>query len=208
MNISQTKDMLIYVAERIMENRDELCRIDAQIGDGDHGIGMYNGMKKAKEALESREFGSVSDIFTTMGTAMLMTMGGASGVIFGTVFMGAFKEEPDLQKLDAGALARGMCRSQAALGHRVKSQLGDKTMLDAFIPAVEALEACQEESLIQALGEAEKAAKAGVEATKGYVAKYGRAKTLGERAVGFQDAGATSVYLIFHFMREWVEANG
>lgn len=207
MNLAKTKEMLLYTAQNIMDSKDELCRIDAQIGDGDHGIGMYNGMKKAKEVLESRDFASVNDLFTTMGSTMLMTMGGASGVIFGTLFMMAFKTEDPFTDLTAPLLAHGMRNALQALRRRVDSQLGDKTMLDAFIPAVEAMESYEGEDLDEALTLAAAAAAAGVEATKQVVAKYGRAKSLGERAIGYQDAGATSVYLIFHFMQEWVAAH-
>ena len=208
MDILQTKKMLIYVAEKIMENQEYLCRVDAQIGDGDHGIGMYNGMKKVKETLESKEFLSINHLFTTMGMTMTMTMGGASGILFGTLFMQAFSQEEQFVQLTTQKFVKGMENGLKGIQQRVESKLGDKTMLDALVPAVECMQQNSQLQLLEVLLLAETAAKNGVEATKQYVAKYGRAKFLGERAIGFQDAGATSIWLIFSFMREWVERNG
>ena len=87
--------MLLYVAEQIIDSKALLTEVDSQIGDGDHGIGMERGMKKAKEKLLSMESGSnVYALFQEMGKTMLMSMGGASGVIFGTMFMGGAKGKP------------------------------------------------------------------------------------------------------------------
>ena len=89
LNYAQVRDMLLYVTEQIIDSKALLTEVDSQIGDGDHGIGMERGMKKAKEKLLSMESGSnVYALFQEMGKTMLMSMGGASGVIFGTMFMG------------------------------------------------------------------------------------------------------------------------
>ena len=96
-------------------------------------------------------------------------------------------------------------KSLHAIQERGKAEVGDKTMVDALVPAADALEANADNSLLDALKAAEVAAKQGVEDTKKYVAKFGRAKSLLERAIGHQDAGATSVWLIFQGMREYVE---
>ena len=91
------------------------------------------------------------------------------------------------------------------MSKRDKAQVGDKTMLDAFVPAIEAMEAAKKDDLCELLTIAESAAKQGMENTKNYVAKFGRAKSLMERSIGFQDAGATSVWIIFKAMKEFVE---
>lgn len=96
-------------------------------------------------------------------------------------------------------------KSLAAIQERGKAEVGDKTMVDALAPAVEALEANKDKGLLEMLKAAEEAARCGMEDTKKYVAKFGRAKSLMERAIGHQDAGATSVYFIFQGMREFVE---
>jgi dihydroxyacetone kinase len=102
-------------------------------------------------------------------------------------------------------LAKMERKSLAAIQERGKAEVGDKTMVDALAPAVEALEANCDKGLLEMLKAAEEAARQGVEDTKKYVAKFGRAKSLLERAIGYQDAGATSVWLIFQGMREYVE---
>lgn len=109
------------------------------------------------------------------------------------------------ETLGAADLAAMERKSLSAIQERGKAEVGDKTMVDALAPAVEALEANQDKGLLEMLKAAEEAAREGVENTKKYVAKFGRAKSLMERAIGHQDAGATSVYLIIQGMREFVE---
>ncbi|MCI9600315.1 MAG: dihydroxyacetone kinase subunit L [Lachnospiraceae bacterium] len=209
LSIEQVKEMLIYVADRIIENKPYLTEIDSAIGDGDHGIGMAGGMQKAKAKLEAQEsFDSVYDIFAMAGKAMLMSMGGASGVIFGSLYLAGAKGMEPGTELTAEDLAAMERKSLEAIKERGKASVGDKTMVDALEPAVEAMEAASHKGLLEMLKEAEKAAYQGVENTKGQLAKYGRAKSLLERAIGHQDAGATSVAIIFRSMREFVEKEG
>lgn len=205
-SIEKAKEMLIYVADKIIENKPYLTEIDSAIGDGDHGIGMAGGMQKAKTKLEGQaSFDSVYDVFATAGKAMLMSMGGASGVIFGSLYLAGAKGMEPKTALTAGDLAAMERKSLEAIKERGKASVGDKTMVDALEPAVEAMEASSEKGLLEMLKEAEKAAYQGVENTKNQLAKYGRAKSLLERAIGHQDAGATSVAIIFRSMREFVE---
>ena len=209
LSIEQAKEMLIYVADRIIENKPYLTEIDSAIGDGDHGIGMAGGMQKAKAKLEAQEsFDSVYDVFAMAGKAMLMSMGGASGVIFGSLYLAGAKGMKPGTELTAEDLAAMERKSLEAIKERGKASVGDKTMVDALEPAVEAMEAASHKGLLEMLKEAEKAAYQGVENTKGQLAKYGRAKSLLERAIGHQDAGATSVAIIFRSMREFVEKEG
>ena len=109
------------------------------------------------------------------------------------------------EALDAADLAAMERKSLAAIQERGKAEVGDKTMVDALAPAVDALEANKDKGLLEMLKAAEEAARVGMENTKKYVARFGRAKSLMERAIGHQDAGATSVYLIIQGMREFVE---
>lgn len=206
-NIQNAKDMLIYIADKIIGQKPYLTEIDSAIGDGDHGIGMAGGMQKAKDKLNKQEtFESVYDVFAIAGKAMLMSMGGASGVIFGSLYLSGAKGmevKPELTASDLAAMER---KSLEAIKERGKAQVGDKTMVDALEPAVIAMEENAEKGLLEMLRAAEAAAAKGLEDTKGYTAKFGRAKSLMERAIGHQDAGATSVYLIFQGMREYVES--
>ena len=136
---------------------------------------------------------------------MLLSMGGASGVIFGSLYLAGAKEMEAKEVLGATELARMERKSLIAIQERGKAEVGDKTMVDALVPAVEAMEKTAGEGLLAMLKAAEEAARQGVEDTKRYQAKFGRAKSLLERAIGYQDAGATSVWLIFQGMREFVE---
>lgn len=205
-NIQDAKEMLIYIADKIIAQKPYLTEIDSAIGDGDHGIGMAGGMQKAKDKLNKQEtFESVYDVFAIAGKAMLMSMGGASGVIFGSLYLSGAKgmeARPELTSSDLAAMER---KSLEAIKERGKAKVGDKTMVDALEPAVIAMEENAEKGLLEMLKAAEAAAAKGVEDTKGYIAKFGRAKSLMERAIGHQDAGAASVYLIFQGMREYVE---
>ena len=198
--------MLLYIADKIIANKPYLTEIDSAIGDGDHGIGMAGGMQKAKrKLLKLEEQENVYHIFEEAGQAMLMSMGGASGVIFGSLYLAGAKGMESKKVLTAFDLAEMEEKSLAAIQERGGAQVGDKTMVDALAPAVEALKKNADLGLLEMLKQAEEAARIGMEDTKKYVAKFGRAKSLLERAVGHQDAGATSVYLIFQGMREFVE---
>lgn len=206
LNVNQTQEMIEHVCDAIIESKPFLTEVDSRIGDGDHGIGMAGGMENAKEALRSKgPFADINGIFKTMGMAMLNSMGGASGVIFGSMFLGGIKGKESITSLSSSVLAELMHGSLSAVMERGKAQVGDKTMVDALAPAVEALEESSEDDLEIALEKAARAAEQGVEDTKEYVAKFGRAKSLMERAVGFQDAGATSVSIIFQAMYEYVK---
>jgi len=207
LNYAQTRDMLVYVADQVIASKGYLTELDSQIGDGDHGIGMERGMKKAREKLLGMEDGSnVYALFQEMGKTMLMSMGGASGVIFGTMFMGGASGKSERSVLHAADLAGLLEGSLAKIKERGKAQLGDKTMVDALEPAVERMRAyAGAGDLGEMLAQAAEAAREGMEATKDYQAKYGRAKSLMERALGHPDAGAASTWIIFRSMAEYVQ---
>jgi dihydroxyacetone kinase phosphoprotein-dependent L subunit len=207
LTVLQTKEMFIYVGEKIIESKPLLTDIDSAIGDGDHGIGMSVGFKKAIENLNAKEFTTINEVFKTIGMSMITSMGGASGIIFGTMFVGGVKELFDTDTLDLKTLTAIFEKSLEAIKVRGKANLGDKTMIDALEPAVIALKNTESVDLVAALKEAVAAAHAGVEKTKEYTAAFGRAKALGERAIGHQDAGATSVSIIFEAMTGWLERN-
>lgn len=201
----QTTEMIKAACDAIIENKPFLTEVDSKIGDGDHGIGMSGGMEKAKAALDEKgPFQDINTVFKTTGMAMLNSMGGASGVIFGSMFLGGVKGLEKLTELDGENFTKIMRGSVESIKQRGKAQVGDKTMVDALEPAVEAMESADKEDLAGLLKAATEAAKQGVENTKNYVAKFGRAKSLLERAIGYQDAGATSVSIIFEAMYTYV----
>ena len=131
--------MLMACADEIIKSKPYLTEIDSKIGDGDHGIGMAGGMQKALSKLETMADGeNVYDLFQAMGKTMLMSMGGASGVIFGTMFMGGAKGKGPSATLECAGLAELMRDSLKKIKERGNAQIGDKTMVDAMEPAVAA----------------------------------------------------------------------
>jgi dihydroxyacetone kinase phosphoprotein-dependent L subunit len=198
--------LIAYVADKIIESKPLLTEIDSKIGDGDHGIGMAGGMRKAKDAvLALPNSGNVYALFEKAGRAMLLSMGGASGVLFGSLFLAGSKANEPKAELFPADIISVMERGLRSIQDRGKAQVGDKTMVDALSPAVEAMKKNQNDGFVPMLRSAAEAAAQGVENTKKYQAKFGRAKSLMERAIGFQDAGATSVWIIFRSMYEFMQ---
>ena len=204
LTVQQTKNMFIHVGQQVIAKRDELTKIDQAIGDGDHGVGMERGFKHAIEKLQSTNYESINDIFTDIGKEMLAAMGGASGVLFGSLFIGAVKGQAVMTTLTAHNVGVLFEKGLQAVQQRGKAQLGDKTMVDALYPAVQALLIKEENrQLIKLLQNASLEANNGVEKTKQQIANFGRAKSLGERTIGYQDAGATTIAIVFEAMYEF-----
>lgn len=202
----ELKDMFIYVAEEIMDSEDYLTEIDKRIGDGDHGTGMSLGFREVIKELNSKSFNDTNEVFHSVGITLLDTMGGASGVLFGTAFISGIMGCQGKETIDLRGIAEIFEKSLGALKRRGKADVGDKTMIDALQPAVEALLQSSEDglSLIEGFNSASEKAKEGVEYTKQCVAKFGRAKSYGAKSIGFQDAGATSIWIIFRAMSKWL----
>ncbi|WP_313183475.1 dihydroxyacetone kinase subunit DhaL [Lacrimispora sp.] len=208
-NADQVKQLFLCVADRIVINEPYLTEIDMKIGDGDHGMGMERGFKAVLEQLPSLEAESVETVFQELGRILLDTMGGASGVLFGTMFIsGVIRRKPSYC-FGLSDFAESFRVSLDAIMQRGKARAGDKTMVDALEPAVAALEhaASQGLTIHEGFSMAAAAAQKGVEYTKEIRARFGRAKYYGDKAIGLQDAGATSVWLIFQAMSYWVSNN-
>jgi dihydroxyacetone kinase phosphoprotein-dependent L subunit len=207
LSTEQVKDMFVFVGEEVIKSKPLLTEIDSAIGDGDHGIGMSVGFSSANERLTVETYDDINSIFKEIGKAMINNMGGASGVIFGTMFASGVKKLESYESLNQELLATIFEKGLLAVKERGKANLGDKTMIDALEPAVESLKtsALKNEPILEALEKAAESAQDGVEKTKNYIAKFGRAKSLGERAIGHQDAGATTISIIFHSMAAWVK---
>lgn len=201
---AQIKEMLYYVADAVIDAKPLLTEVDSAVGDGDHGIGMEVGFKKAKEKLSESDTNDVYEIFRLVGKAMLMSMGGASGVIFGSMFLEGAKRQEPADSISAYEFALLFRHSLLAIQNRGKAQVGDKTMVDALAPAVEAMDETAPQGFSAMLDSAERAAKGGVERTKNYEAKFGRSKTQ-STTIGYQDAGATSVWVIFKAMNDYIQ---
>jgi phosphoenolpyruvate---glycerone phosphotransferase subunit DhaL len=195
------------VCRHIVANADVLSEADRAIGDGDHGIGMRRGFEAALEALNTQNLQTPEQVMKTMGAAIMAKTGGAAGAVFGTLFRSGAKALEGKAHLDAAGFAAFL---EAALDGVVKRGgvvQGQKTMVDALAPAAAAVKAASGGSLGQALDAAATAAQQGVESTKAMVATTGKARSLGERSLGFVDPGAVSISLIFNAMRDGASGN-
>jgi phosphoenolpyruvate---glycerone phosphotransferase subunit DhaL len=202
LDLLATRALLVRVAGRMEESKDHLSALDRAIGDGDHGIGMARGFEAVRLALEGKPFDSLGALLQAVGTALLAAIGGASGAIFGTLFRGGaagLKAEP---AFTSAGLARWLEDGLAAVMARGGARPGQKTMIDALAPAAARARELAAAPLAEALAGAAEAARLGAEATKQMVATTGKAKTLGERALGHVDPGAESTHLILRFMAE------
>lgn len=206
LDAEEVRNMLIYVCQYIIENKYILTEADRKIGDGDHGIGMEAGMLKAMAKLKAMDrTENVCKLFGDMGMTMMMTMGGASGIIFGSMFMGGAQGREPLSILSAQQFSELMEGGLKTVKERGKAAVGDKTMVDALEPAVHAMKENFSKGYEEMLFAAWKAAEKGVEDSAGYMARFGRAKSLMERSIGYPDAGCITVSLIFKSMYEFVK---
>lgn len=184
------REALVAAAEAVVAAKDELTRADQAIGDGDHGVGMARGFRAFADAVARLEGADAAACLQAGGKALMMTSGGASGAIFGTFFSASGKAADAAVATEAGSLARAFAAGLEAVKDRGKAKAGDKTMIDAAEPAIEALAAQGEASLSDALPAMAKAAREGMEATRTMVATTGKARALGERSLGHPDPGA------------------
>lgn len=182
----------------LAENRDYLTQLDAAIGDADHGANMDRGFKAVSNKLPELSDKDIGTIFKTVGMTLISTVGGAGGPLYGTFFLQAGMKTAGKMELTLTDWCVALEAALAGVVMRGKAELGDKTMVDALTPAVNALKKAVEENatIPQALQQSAEAAREGMLATIPLVARKGRASYLGERSAGHQDPGATSSYLI------------
>jgi dihydroxyacetone kinase-like protein len=195
--------MLIGAVEAIESGHEELSRLDSLGGDGDHGTTMLRAMRKIRETVESFQSGSVRDLLEQMGWSVLGIDGGATGPLLGMFFTGMSEAATGRRAFDAEDLASLFQAGLASVESHTRARVGDKTMMDALIPAVEAIQA--DGDIVTRLRRAAEAATIGASSTEGLEARFGRAKNLGPRSVGNRDPGAMSVALIFRGFLRGVE---
>jgi phosphoenolpyruvate---glycerone phosphotransferase subunit DhaL len=183
-------------AAEVEENRGELVRLDTAIGDGDHGTNMDRGMKKAVEKLDGLEGEDIGATLKAVGMALVSSVGGAAGPLYGTLFLQMGTATAGASELDAAAFGDALEAGLKGIQARGKAEPGDKTMVDALQPAVAALREAQSAGVAEAVRRAASAAEEGMKATIPMEARKGRASYLGPRSVGHQDPGATSSYLL------------
>ena len=199
---------MTLVAESVRDRRDYLTQLDAAIGDGDHGVNMDRGFDAVGKALAAQgDSLTPGKLLTVAGKTLVSTVGGASGPLWGTAFRRAGRALGDHEEIDGQDLVIAL---QAALDGVVElgaAQPGDKTMVDALGPAIDALAASLDsgQPLDVSLAAATEAAESGAKATMPLQARKGRASYLGERSIGHQDPGATSAALIMAALQRAVE---
>jgi len=191
-------DWVKAFASTVDENREYLTRLDSAIGDADHGTNMDRGMAAVTAALADDTPAGAAALFKLTGMKLVSTVGGASGPLYGTAFLRMAAAVGETDPLDPATFAKALRAGLDGVVARGKAEAGDKTMYDALAPAVDALDAslAAGSSLATALTSAVAAAEAGRDATTPMLARKGRASYLGERSVGHQDPGATSVTLL------------
>jgi dihydroxyacetone kinase-like protein len=206
---SQVLKWLEATAAMIEENRQYLTDLDSPIGDADHGINMDRGFKKVISKLPGVEEKDIGTVLKTAGMALVTSVGGAGGPLYGTFFMDAGKAvagKMELSDDDLVALLDAGLKGVIRIG---KTNLEDKTMVDALHPALEALKkaVADGKDTGEALHLMTDAAHEGMKDTIPMLARKGRASYLGERSIGHQDPGATSSYLLLKTLTETIEAD-
>jgi dihydroxyacetone kinase-like protein len=204
LTVEEAKEMFIYVADKMIESKDILTQADKAVGDGDHGIGMARGFEAVRQKLEPQSFTSIGELFKSIGVTLMMSIGGAAGAVFGTLFRGASQSSSQKSGLDSHTLSLALRDGLQAVKDRGKAKPGDKTMVDALEPAAAKSAEMAAASLEEALADTCEAARLGMEKTKEMVATLGKAKPLGTRSLDHADPGALSTYLIFKYMLEFV----
>ncbi len=197
--MSSTEKTVAVIREMVSameENKQHLTKLDSEIGDGDHGNNMNRGFQAVLESLEGTETETPADVLKAVSSALISKVGGAAGPLYGTAFLRASTALGDKEAVSPEDAAEAIEAALGGIKQRGKAELGDKTIVDALEPAVEAAKEATGGSVAEVLRAAADAAQKGVEDTEDLVARKGRASYLGERAVGYQDPGATSTYLL------------
>ncbi|MCG8348123.1 MAG: dihydroxyacetone kinase ADP-binding subunit DhaL [Chloroflexales bacterium] len=191
------------------ENKEYLTQLDSLFGGADHGINMNRGFNKVIEKLPTVSDKDIGSILKTAGMALISSVGGASGPLYGTFFTRSGAALSAKEELSSNDLHLLFQTGVEGIQQRGRAQRGDKTMYDAWLPSLEALKAATDngQSVASALEQAVSAAKQGMEDTIPLQAKKGRASYLGERSIGHQDPGATSSYLLLKALLDTISAD-
>ena len=206
LDVQTVRKMLEVASETIIANEKYLCELDSVIGDGDHGVTAARGFRKVLDILHQEQFTTIQSLMVKVGASLTSGMGGAIGPIFGTIFSEAGKhagEKSTISAQDWHDMFEASLQKVMRIG---RVQEGDRTIVDALAPAVRSMKNAinQGKSLKEIFHAAAEAAEEGAENTKKMMAKKGRARFLGEKSMGYRDAGASSIALIFKSMYECV----
>ncbi len=204
MTNEDTLRWLERVADALHENAAYLTQLDSPIGDADHGTNMDRGFRAVRDKFPTMEAMDSSTQLKTVGMTLVSTVGGASGPLYGTAFLRASAAVANKQELNSAEVVAMLEAFLGGIVARGKATTGEKTMVDALTPALEAAKqaASESASLADVTARAAAAAEEGMKATIPMLATKGRASYLGERSIGHQDPGATSSWLILRALAE------
>ena len=205
LSLEDFKRIITNINRTLQDNRMFLSQLDSVIGDGDHGVSIAKGFANAMSKIEEQNPANISDLLKLTGNSIAVVIGGVTGPVFGMFFSEMGRAiEPEKDSVDINDLYQMFSMSLDKIMKVGGAKPGDKTMIDAFDPAVRALKKAAEEnsSLKDAFSEMVSAAKAGAESTKDMVATKGRARYSGDRSLGYEDAGANTIYLILKTIHE------
>lgn len=192
------KKMFTVSSNLLKENCEEFSKIDSKFGDGDHGITINKIADYILKELENwDEETSIKDFIDDLGTGIMGVNGGSAGPLWGTMISGLACPLGDEKELSIEKVKEMFSSSLSEMQDITTAKVGDKTMMDTFIPAVKAIEEAQTESFKELFEIGAKAAEQGAEDTKKYISKFGRAKSYKEETLGYKDAGATSLACLF-----------
>jgi phosphoenolpyruvate---glycerone phosphotransferase subunit DhaL len=191
--------MLLGAVEQIRENHGRLSELDSFGGDGDHGTTMLRAMENLTKSVTTSESGQAKKLLGEVAWTVMGTDGGATGPLFGSFFLGMSNGAGEGEILDGDALASMFEAALECVCKQTKAQVGDKTILDAMIPAVKEVRRAADEGLgiVAILERAADAAQKGADSTRDLLPRLGRAKNAAEQSLGHEDPGAVSVSLIF-----------
>lgn len=195
---------LIAYINAVNANADELNRLDSALGDGDFGASMQRGVQAIGNKMQGFADKDIGTIFKTIGMALVSAMGGTSGPLLGTMFLQMSSKSMGKQALSLAEWTETLQAGVDGIMMRGKAQVGDKTMLDALVPALDALKAADGAALNTALRQSADAAKQGRDDTANIIAKKGRASYVGERGLGNIDPGAANAALFLETLAETV----
>jgi dihydroxyacetone kinase-like protein len=195
-------DALRAAAGEVIEHRDELVELDRAIGDGDHGENMKRGFTAVVSTFDTGVPDTPGAVLKVAATTLISKVGGAAGPLYGTAFLRAATALGDRFEVDGAEIATALRAALEGVQARGKAEQGDKTMVDALIPAVAAAESAKSGSVAEVLVAAADAAAEGARATVDRVARKGRASYLGERSAGHLDPGARSTALVLRSLAE------
>jgi dihydroxyacetone kinase-like protein len=206
---AQILQWLQIFAFEIEQNKEYLTQLDAAIGDADHGINMDRGFKKVMSQLSTLTNQDIGSILKTVSMTLISSVGGASGPLYGTLFLKASTVAVGKQEITTQELLQLLQAGLDGVLQRGKAQLEDKTMVDVLSPAVDAFKQAVEEGkdTLAAMQQTVAVAEQALEKTKPMLAKKGRASYLGERSIGHQDPGATSSYLMLSSLLKSIAGN-